>query len=98
MKLIDDVIEKINYLGDTKAGVLLAQALYSACCHDDFPAPSLLTLSSALDASNKELVCELIHITSQPDYSNADQARARQFVEQRFGNHIASWRCGLMVA
>lgn len=98
MKLIDTVIERIDYLGDTRAAQILAQALYSACRHDDFPAPSILTASCTLDAQNRELLARLIGITSEPDYSNADQDRARAHIELEFGDSISAWRHGLMAA
>lgn len=98
MKLIDTVIERIDYLGDTRAAHILAQALYSACRHDSFPAPSILTASSALDAGNRALMAQLINITTEPDYSNADQDRARAHIELAFGDSITAWRHGLEAA
>jgi hypothetical protein len=97
MQLIDETIEKIKFLGCCSGAYRLAHALYSACHHGKFPGPNLLNISSGLDRSNKELVFRLMDITLEPDYSNADQAKARAFIEERFESCISEdgerWEC-----
>ncbi|NRB41829.1 MAG: hypothetical protein HRU20_25710 [Pseudomonadales bacterium] len=71
MKLIDKVMAKITDLDHSGGAYQLATAMASACSsHYKFAA---LDCSVRLDEENKQLVVDLLSITSEPDFSNADQ-------------------------
>ncbi len=81
MKLIDEVKAEIERLDGCSAGVLLAEALASAC--DLNRKVSLLEMSSKFDIDNKNLAAKLIFIRKEPDYSNADQDAALRWLKSK---------------
>ena len=81
MKLIDEVKAEIERLDGCSAGVLLAEALASAC--DLNRKVSLLEMSSKFDIDNKNLAAKLIFIRKEPDYSSADQDAALRWLKSK---------------
>lgn len=71
MKIIDDVITRIEELDGSGASQVLADALASAC-HSKYKV-SMLDVSVKLDKRGKQYVLGLMQISSQHDFSNADQ-------------------------
>jgi hypothetical protein len=74
MELIDQVLKRIGYLGDSSGAAVLADALASACTTNR--KVSLLKASISLDEDNMALFIRLCMISREPDYSNAAQDRA----------------------
>ncbi|PKH88913.1 hypothetical protein [Colwellia sp. Bg11-28] len=81
MKLINEVLNKIEELGQSKSADLLANGLASAC-NSNYKI-SLLDIAVSLDTSNKKLVKRLSEITQEEDYSNASQDHALTWLRQR---------------
>jgi len=81
MKLINEVLNKIEELGQSRSGDLLAHGLASAC--NSIYKISLLDISVSLDETNKEFVKRLSEITKEDDYSNASQDHTLRWLRQR---------------
>lgn len=81
MKAIDDVIEVIERNAGSDSAQLMATALASAC--SSAYKFSIITAAISLDASNKELIKKLMHITEQDDFDNADQDKALKWLKER---------------
>jgi hypothetical protein len=80
MEVIDKLIERIKEGGKSSSSTYLAVALASACSNKY--KVSLLDASVRLDRESKELLKLLISIAQQPDYSNADQDAALDWLIQ----------------
>jgi hypothetical protein len=80
MEVIDQVVEKLDEHRGTGSSQVLANALASAC-NSDYGV-SLLDASVRLDAQNKQLFNRLANIRQEPDYSNADQSEALQWLRK----------------
>jgi len=90
MELLDDIKQKINYLGTCTAAYILAHAAWSACDHRELPAPSALKISVSLDSSNVEMVAQLQQITTCHDYSNSDQAEMLRWLDSNgYSGYVA---------
>tara|TARA_B110000211_G_scaffold234812_1_gene306491 strand:+ start:12645 stop:12902 length:258 start_codon:yes stop_codon:yes gene_type:complete len=80
VKIIDDVISRIEELDRSSSGVFLAHALASAC-HDHYKV-SLLDASVKLDQTSMRLVSNLMLMVHEPDFSNADQSNAMAYLRE----------------
>lgn len=90
MEILEQLKTKIDYLGHSDAGEILAHAAWAACDHRGIPGPSILRASTVLDARNNELLRDLHMITAMPDYSNADQAQMLRWLHEReFSGYVA---------
>jgi len=78
MKLIDDIMNRINEHPGTLSSNILARGLASAC--SEAYGVSLLEVSAYLDSDGKKLVHELSTITLKDDYDNDDEARALKWL------------------
>jgi hypothetical protein len=78
MKLFEQLKEQIVICDGSKAGVILANALASACNLNY--AVNLVDVSVMLDADNKALVARLCRVTFEPDFSNTDQSMAMDWL------------------
>jgi len=74
MEIIDKIIKQISALRYSGSSAFLADALASAC--NSKYKVSMLDASVKLDKDSKALLIELMHIAQQPDFSNADQDKA----------------------
>ena len=74
MQLIDEVLAQIEEHRFSSFAEFLAQALASAC--SKHYSISLLDAAVKLDRNNKQILFRMMSITSEPDFSNADQAAA----------------------
>jgi hypothetical protein len=78
MKIIDDVIARIEELDRSSSGVFLANALASAC--NSHYKVSLLDASVKLDQASMRVFKNLIMMVHEPDFSNADQSDALDYL------------------
>lgn len=85
MKLINEVLSELDteYAQDERWGWLLAEALLSSCLRT-VSGPNLLGVSVNLNDKQKELFFRLCCITQEPDYSNADQEAATEFLRKKW--------------
>lgn len=74
MKIIDEILLRIESHPNSGSSQFLAIALASAC-NSQYKI-SLLDASTKLDNDSKYLVAELANIAQQSDFSNSDQDRA----------------------
>lgn len=80
MKVLDIAKERIIRLGRCKAAYTVAQAAASACSQNY--GVSLLRIDVGLDNRNRELILELMTISKQTDYSNAEQGAMLDWLEE----------------
>lgn len=74
MLIIDRIIAQIGEHRFSGSSEFLAKALASAC--NSRYKVSMLDASVKLDAQSKQMLIELMNIAQQPDFSNADQDMA----------------------
>ena len=74
MKLIDEILSRINDNRGSRSSEIIALALASAC--NSGYTVSLLDVAVNLDARGKQLVQRLANITHEPDYCNTAQSNA----------------------
>lgn len=79
MESLDNIKNKMIQMGKCKATSTLGHAAASAC--NQKYGVSLLRICVGLDYTNKKLVIGLFDIANQPDFSNQDQSKMLDWLE-----------------